>query len=88
MTILRAAGWAGAALVCGVLIGCAAKPGYVNTVHPEYGAAQQDADLAQCRKQNTQVVSQGGYAQVTQTKVDEPAVQTCMTTLGWQPAKP
>jgi len=87
MAILRACGWAAAALVGGVLSGCASTR-YVNTVHPEYGTAQQDADLAQCRQQNSQVITHAGYAQATEVKVDEPAVQTCMTTLGWQPAKP
>jgi hypothetical protein len=86
MAILRGAGWAGAALVCGLLSGCAST-GYENTKHPDYGATQNDADLAQCRKQNSQVITHSAYAEVTEVKVDEPAVQACMTTLGWQPAK-
>jgi hypothetical protein len=87
MAILRATGWAGAALVCGVLSGCAST-NYVNTMHPEYGAAQHDTDLTQCRQQHSQVIQHAGYADASEVKVDEPAVQTCMTTLGWQPAKP
>jgi len=87
MAILRVAGWVGAALVTGMLSGCAST-NYVNTMHPDYGAAQHDADLAQCRPQNSQVVTHSGYAEATEVKVDEPAVQTCMTKLGWQPAKP
>jgi hypothetical protein len=56
---------------------------------PKYGAVQQDADLTQCRKRNSQVIAHSGYnATTTETKLDEPAVQTCMTTLGWQAAKP
>jgi len=87
MAIFRAAGWAGTALVCGVLSGCASTR-YENTMHPEYGAAQQNADLAQCRQQNSRVVTHSGYAEATETKVDEQGVQTCMTALGWQPTKP
>jgi hypothetical protein len=87
MAILRPDGWAGAALVCGVLSGCAST-NYVNTMHPEYGTAQHDTDLTQCRQQHSQVIQHAGYADAAEVKVDEPAVQTCMATLGWQPAKP
>jgi len=87
MTILRGAGWAGAALVCGALSGCASTR-YVNTIHPDYSVAQHDADLTQCRKQHSQVITHSGYAEATEVTVDEPGVQSCMTTLGWQPAKP
>ena len=86
MSILRSTGWLGVALVCGVLSGCATSR-YENTMHPDYGATQHDTDLAQCRKQNSQVITHSGYAEATEVKVDEPAVQACMTTLGWQPAK-
>ena len=92
MAILRPAGWAGAVLVFGVLSGgvlsgCAST-NYVNTKHPEYGTTQHDTDLAQCRQQHSQVIQHAGYADASEVKIDEPAVQTCMTTLGWQPAKP
>jgi hypothetical protein len=87
MAILRSARWAATALVCGALSGCATTH-YVNTMHPEYGATQHDTDLAQCRQQHSQVVTHAGYSEAVDVKVDEPAVQTCMTTLGWQPPKP
>ena len=87
MPNLRAAGWAAAALVCGVLSGCAPTH-YENTKHPENGAAKHDTDLAHCRQQHSQDVTHAGYAEASEVKVDEPAVQTCMTALGWQPAKP
>jgi hypothetical protein len=87
MAIRQAAGWAGAALVCGIFSGCASTR-YANTLHPEYGATQHDADLTQCRQQHSQVITHAGYSEAAEVKVDEPAVQSCMTTLGWQPAQP
>ncbi len=87
MAVFRATGLAGAALICGIFSGCASTS-YVNTLHPEYGAAQHDADLAKCRQQNSQVITHAGYSEAAEVKVDEPAVQACVTTLGWQPAKP
>jgi len=85
MIVLQRTGWVGAALVCGVLGGCASTR-YENTLHPDYGATQHDADLAQCRKQNSTTVTSSGYNPTTQVKVDEDAVQGCMTTLGWRKA--
>ena len=80
---LRMTGWAGAALICGLASGCA-PASYVNTMHPEYGATQHDTDLAQCRQQHSTVIQHAGYADASEVKIDEPAVQSCMTSLGWQ----
>lgn len=79
-------GWAAAAVVCGVLSGCA-SPHYENTIHPDYGATQHDADLAQCRKQHSTIITHTGYTDTTEVKVDEGAVQACMSALGWRETK-
>ncbi len=77
------------ASICATLVGlavarCASTGGYVNTIHPEYGAIQHDTDLAQCQKENSQVITIPGYQDRTITQVNEAGAKDCMATLGWR----
>ena len=74
------------------LYGCAPVPErYVNSVHPEYGAAQFAADLGLCRDEaSTQVVSTLSvyYPPQSTVEVDESKVGACMARHGWRAAPP
>jgi hypothetical protein len=72
------------ALLLLTLNGCASTQ-YKNATHPNYGDAEYKDDLAQCRKQNSKVVTSYGYDYRTEVQVDEPKAQSCMAELGWQP---
>jgi hypothetical protein len=77
------------ASIFAVLVGlavarCASSGGYVNTIHPEYGTTQHDSDLAQCQKENSQMVTIPGYQDRTITQVNEAGARDCMATLGWK----
>ena len=69
------------------LCGCAATP-YRNATHPDYGETQYKSDLAQCRSQNSTVVTSYGYDPNSSVKVDEAKAQSCMNERGWQAARP
>jgi hypothetical protein len=74
------------------LCSCAPLPErYLNSVHPEYGAAQFVADVGLCRdRASTEVVSTlGGYYPPQSTvEVDEASVLGCMARHGWRSAPP
>jgi len=65
--------------------GCAPNtPQHANSMHPGYGEAEYKNDLAQCRKENSQVVNVSGYEDHSEVRVNEPKAQACMSALGWQ----
>ena len=74
------------------LYGCAPLPErYLNSVHPEYGAAQFVADLGRCRDgASTEVVTTLGayYPPQSAVEVDEANVVGCMARHGWRSAPP
>jgi hypothetical protein len=65
-----------------VLGGCDTQ--YKNPNHPGYGDAEYKNDLAQCRKQNSQIVIRGGYDDKSVVEVDEDKARSCMNERGWQ----
>ena len=71
------------ALVFGALCACSSAQ-YRNAAHPDYGDAQHGTDLAQCRRDNSTVVTTQGYDLQTKVQVDEAKADACMTALGWQ----
>lgn len=72
-----------------VLCGCSPFTLYENSSHPNYGAAEFKADLAQCRNQSvTVVVGVQGYNVQSWTGVDETKTNGCMAAHGWQQAPP
>ena len=79
-------GESGARLIMGAAIaaisGCA-SPQMKNAAHPEYGQAEYQKDLADCRKAHSQMVQINGYDTTTKVVVDEPAVKSCIAERGW-----
>ncbi len=71
------------AAVVAALCACSSTSHH-NVAHPEYGDAQYGTDLADCRRQNSTVVSIQGYDVQSQVTTDEAKVATCMTQRGWQ----
>jgi hypothetical protein len=72
-------------LVCA----CSLPQHYENIAHPNYGAAEYGADLAQCRNRSVMtVVSTVGYDVQSGVGVDEVKVNACMAAQGWQQAPP
>ena len=63
--------------------GCDA-PRYRNSSHANYGDAEYKNDLAQCRSQNSRIVTNTGYDVTTSVQVDEAKAQSCMNERGWQ----
>jgi hypothetical protein len=74
------------------LCGCAPFPERnLNSVHPDYGAAQFVADVGLCRDGAlTEVVSTlgGYYPPQSAVEVDEASVVSCMARHGWRSAPP
>jgi hypothetical protein len=75
---------ASSAILLGALCACTATQ-YRNAAHPEYGDAQYKTDLAQCRRENSTVVTSQGYDLQTKVQVDDAKAGACMTARGWQP---
>jgi len=69
-------------LVIAALGGCD-TPRYKNTNHPNFGEAEYKNDLAQCRGQNSKIVTTTGYDVTTSVQVDEAKAQSCMNERGW-----
>jgi len=67
-------------------IGACTSPPHQNVAHPTYGYAEYKTDLAQCRNDNSSIITTQGYDVQTQVIVDEPKSAACMTAHGWQTA--
>jgi hypothetical protein len=63
--------------------GCA-SPQMKNAAHPEYGQAEYQKDLADCRKEHSRMVQTAGYDTLTKLVIDEPAVKSCIAGRGWE----
>jgi uncharacterized protein YceK len=72
-----------AATLFTVLAGCSSVQ-YRNASHPNYGDAEYKSDLAQCRRQNSEIVTTPGYDGKSELKADEAKVQACIKERGWQ----
>jgi hypothetical protein len=72
-----------ATLLLATLSSCSSTQ-YKNVSHPSYGDAEYKNDLAQCRKQYSQIVTSSGYDDKSSVEVDEPKAHSCMTERGWQ----
>jgi hypothetical protein len=66
------------------LIGCSSTPQYANPGRPGSGEADYKNDLAECRKQNSTIVTSSGYDDRSEVRVDEAKAQSCMTQRGWR----
>jgi hypothetical protein len=76
----------GAWLIIGAAIAAlssCAGPQMKNPAHPEYGQAEYQKDLADCRKAHSHMVQIIGYDDTTKVVVDEPAVKSCIAERGW-----
>jgi uncharacterized protein YceK len=71
------------ALLLVALGGCSSVQ-YKNASHPDYGDAEYKDQLAQCRSQNSKIVTVTGYDDKSAVQVDEPKVRSCMSDRGWQ----
>ena len=65
------------------LMGCSSTH-YANPSRPGSTEADYKNDLAQCRKQNSTIVTSSGYDDRSEVRVDEAKVQACMTERGWR----
>ena len=70
----------------GALSACAPLPSYyVNTAYPQYGAAEYQSDLNQCRNQSSAaVVTSINYGMTSTIRVNDVAVGGCMARHGWE----
>jgi hypothetical protein len=73
-----------AAVIMAVTLSACAANHYQNSVHPNYGDAEYNADLAQCRKENSTITTIQGYDLQTHIDVDEAKAASCMTARGWE----
>ncbi len=73
------------AILLGVLCACTSTR-YQNTTHPTYGDAEYKSDLAQCRRENSTVITIQGYDVQEKVVVDEAKAESCMAARGWQKA--
>jgi hypothetical protein len=81
--------WSHLAVFIFVLCACSPPSRYENASHPNYGAAEYSANLAQCRNRSvTVVVSTQGYYAQSGVGVDEVKANACMSAQGWQQAPP
>ena len=72
-------------ILLGVL--CACTPArYQNVTHPGFGDTEYKNDLAQCRRENSSVVTIQGYDVQERVTVDEAKAAACMSARGWQKA--
>ena len=72
-----------------ILLGalCACTPArYQNVTHPGFGDTEYKNDLAQCRRENSSVVTTQGYDMQARVTVDEAKAAACMSARGWQKA--
>jgi hypothetical protein len=72
-------------LLLGALCGCT-QARYQNVTHPGFGDAEYKNDLAQCRRENSSVVTIQGYDVQERVVVDEAKATACMSARGWQKA--
>jgi hypothetical protein len=81
--------WSHLAVPLFLVCACSLPQHYENIAHPNYGAAEYGANLAQCRNRSTiVVVSTFGYSVQSGVGVDEVKVNACMAIQGWQQAPP
>jgi hypothetical protein len=73
------------AIVLGVLCACTSTR-YQNVTNSNYSSAEYTSDLAQCRRENSTVVSIQGYDVQEKVTVDEAKAESCMAARGWQKA--
>ncbi len=66
------------------LTGCSSTPQYANPSRPGSSEADYKSDLAQCRKQNSTIVTSSGYDDRSEVHVDEAKAQSCMAGRGWR----
>jgi hypothetical protein len=69
-----------------VALGGCSQARYQNVTHPGLGDADYKNDLAQCRGENSTVVSVQGYDVQQRVTVDEAKAAACMSARGWQKA--
>jgi hypothetical protein len=65
------------------LLGCSSTQ-YSNPSRPGSTEADYKDDLAQCRKQNSTIVTSSGYDDRSEVRVDEAKAQSCMSQRGWR----
>ena len=65
------------------LMGCSSTH-YANPSRPGSTEADYKNDLAQCRKQNSTIVTSSGYDDRSEVRVDEAKVQACTAERGWR----
>jgi hypothetical protein len=65
------------------LVGCSSTQ-YANPSRPGSTDADYKNDLAQCRKQNSTIITSSGYDDRSEVRVDEAKAQSCMTERGWR----
>ena len=65
------------------LMGCSSTQ-YANPGRPGSTEADYKNNLAQCRKQNSTVVTSTGYEDRSEVHVDEAKAQACMSERGWR----
>jgi hypothetical protein len=75
--------WGSLAILFGALCSCTSAR-YQNVSHPSFGDAEYKSDLAQCRRENSTVVTIQGYDVQERVTVDEAKAASCMTARGWQ----
>ena len=81
--------WSHLAVPLFLVCACSLPQHYENIAHPNSGATEYGADLAQCRNRNVQtVVSAVGYNVQSGVGVDEAKVNACMAIQGWHQAPP
>jgi hypothetical protein len=81
--------WSHLALPLFLICACSLPQHYENIAHPNYGAVEYGADLAQCRNRSVMtVVSTVGYEVRSGVGLDEVKVNACMAAQGWQQAPP
>jgi hypothetical protein len=66
------------------LMGCSSTQ-YANPNRPGSTEADYKNDLAQCRKENSTIVTSSGYDDRSEVRVDEAKVQSCVAARGWRP---
>ena len=71
------------AALLGALCACTSAR-YQNVGHPDLGDAAYKADLAQCQRENSTVVTIQGYDVQQRVTVDEAKAASCMTARGWR----
>jgi hypothetical protein len=65
------------------LMGCSSTQ-YANPSRPGSTDADYKNDVAQCRKQNSTIITSSGYDDRSEVRVDEAKAQSCMTERGWR----